>query len=179
MWPEIGRAAGRRFFRRRGVGHCRQRAPRRQPPDAVRQPQRAPPKAGALQPAHSDATAALKSEGSAVVVVARQERGSLGGRQLPGDPRAALASCAAAAPPCATFAAAAAAAGRVIGPWGDERAGGVMGWACKGGERAALGVSLCETVSSADLGGSSKYSYETYEDRSGDGQTDRDRQTDI
>jgi hypothetical protein len=33
---------------------------------------------------------------------------------------------------------------------------------------AALDVSLGETVSSADLGGSSKYSYETYEDRSGE-----------
>ena len=33
---------------------------------------------------------------------------------------------------------------------------------------AALGVSLGETAPSADLGGSSKYSYETYEDRSGE-----------
>ena len=32
----------------------------------------------------------------------------------------------------------------------------------------ALAVMLGETASSADLGGSSKYSYETYEDRSGE-----------
>ena len=33
----------------------------------------------------------------------------------------------------------------------------------------ALGVSLGETASSADLGGSSKYSNENFEDRSGEG----------
>jgi hypothetical protein len=33
---------------------------------------------------------------------------------------------------------------------------------------AALGVSLGETASSADLGGSSKYSNENFEDRSGE-----------
>ena len=33
----------------------------------------------------------------------------------------------------------------------------------------ALGVSLAETASSADLGGSSKYSNENFEDRSGEG----------
>ena len=38
----------------------------------------------------------------------------------------------------------------------------------RGDCKAALDVSLGETVSSADLGGSSKYSYETYEDRSGE-----------
>ena len=32
-----------------------------------------------------------------------------------------------------------------------------------------LGVSLSETVFSADLGGSSKYSNENFEDRSGEG----------
>ena len=34
---------------------------------------------------------------------------------------------------------------------------------------AALGVSLGETAPSADLGGSSKYSNENFEDRSGEG----------
>ena len=34
---------------------------------------------------------------------------------------------------------------------------------------AAFGVSLGETASSADLGGSSKYSNENFEDRSGEG----------
>jgi len=38
----------------------------------------------------------------------------------------------------------------------------------RGDCEAALDVSLGETVSSADLGGSRKYSYETYEDRSGE-----------
>ena len=33
----------------------------------------------------------------------------------------------------------------------------------------ALGVSLGETASSADLGGSSKYSNENFEDRNGEG----------
>ena len=33
----------------------------------------------------------------------------------------------------------------------------------------AFGVSLGETASSADLGGSSKYSNENFEDRSGEG----------
>ena len=33
----------------------------------------------------------------------------------------------------------------------------------------AFGVSLGETASSADLGGSSKYSYDNYEGRSGEG----------
>ena len=34
----------------------------------------------------------------------------------------------------------------------------------RGGCVEALGVSLCETTSSADLGGSSKYSNENFED---------------
>ena len=34
----------------------------------------------------------------------------------------------------------------------------------RGGRRAAFGVSLSETASSADLGGSSKYSNENFED---------------
>jgi hypothetical protein len=34
---------------------------------------------------------------------------------------------------------------------------------------AALGVNLSETTPSADLGGSSKYSNENFEDRSGEG----------
>ena len=39
----------------------------------------------------------------------------------------------------------------------------------RGDCEAALDVSLGETVSSADLGGSSKYSNENFEDRSGEG----------
>ena len=39
----------------------------------------------------------------------------------------------------------------------------------RGGREAALDVSLGETASSADLGGSSKYSNENFEDRSGEG----------
>jgi hypothetical protein len=38
-----------------------------------------------------------------------------------------------------------------------------------GGCSETLGVSLGETASSADLGGSSKYSNENFEDRSGEG----------
>ena len=38
----------------------------------------------------------------------------------------------------------------------------------RGGSDAAFGVSLGETASSADLGGSSKYSNESFEDRSGE-----------
>ncbi len=38
----------------------------------------------------------------------------------------------------------------------------------RGDREAALDVSLGETVSSADLGGSSKYSNENFEDRSGE-----------
>ena len=38
----------------------------------------------------------------------------------------------------------------------------------RGGRDAAFGVSLGETASSADLGGSSKYSNESFEDRSGE-----------
>ena len=38
----------------------------------------------------------------------------------------------------------------------------------RGGRDAASGVSLGETASSADLGGSSKYSNESFEDRSGE-----------
>ena len=38
-------------------------------------------------------------------------------------------------------------------------------WVCD----EAFGVSLGETASSADLGGSSKYSNENFEDRSGEG----------
>jgi hypothetical protein len=38
----------------------------------------------------------------------------------------------------------------------------------RGGRGAALGVSLGETAPSADLGGSSKYSNENFEDRSGE-----------
>ncbi len=52
-----------------------------------------------------------------------------------------------------------------------QRAGGREGCGASCGvsrSEAALDVSLGETVSSADLGGSSKYSYETYEDRSGE-----------
>ena len=44
----------------------------------------------------------------------------------------------------------------------SERVGG------RGGGDAALGVSLGETASSADLGGSSKYSNENFEGRSGE-----------
>ena len=43
---------------------------------------------------------------------------------------------------------------------------------CVGGRGscdADFGVSLVETASSADLGGSSKYSNENFEDRSGEG----------
>ena len=43
---------------------------------------------------------------------------------------------------------------------------------CVGGRGScdeAFGVSLGETASSADLGGSSKYSNENFEDRSGEG----------
>ena len=43
---------------------------------------------------------------------------------------------------------------------------------CVGGRGSCdegLGVSLPETASSADLGGSSKYSNENFEDRSGEG----------
>ena len=43
---------------------------------------------------------------------------------------------------------------------------------CVGGRGScdeAFGVSLHETASSADLGGSSKYSNENFEDRSGEG----------
>ena len=39
----------------------------------------------------------------------------------------------------------------------------------RGGSDAAFGVSLGETASSADLGGSSKYSNESFEGRSGEG----------
>ena len=39
----------------------------------------------------------------------------------------------------------------------------------RGGRDEVLGVSLDETASSADLGGSSKYSNENFEDRSGEG----------
>ena len=39
----------------------------------------------------------------------------------------------------------------------------------RGGCDEAFGVSLSETASSADLGGSSKYSNENFEDRSGEG----------
>ena len=39
----------------------------------------------------------------------------------------------------------------------------------RGGCGSALDVSLSETASSADLGGSSKYSNENFEDRSGEG----------
>ena len=39
----------------------------------------------------------------------------------------------------------------------------------RGACEAALGVTLGETGSSADLGGSSKYSNENFEDRSGEG----------
>ena len=38
----------------------------------------------------------------------------------------------------------------------------------RGGRDAAFGVSLGETASGADLGGSSKYSNESFEDRSGE-----------
>ena len=38
----------------------------------------------------------------------------------------------------------------------------------RGGRDAAFGVSLGETASSEDLGGSSKYSNENFEDRSGE-----------
>ena len=38
----------------------------------------------------------------------------------------------------------------------------------RGGREAAWDASLGETAPSADLGGSSKYSYETYEGRSGE-----------
>ena len=38
----------------------------------------------------------------------------------------------------------------------------------RGDRDAAFGVSLGETVSGADLGGSSKYSNENFEDRSGE-----------
>jgi len=38
----------------------------------------------------------------------------------------------------------------------------------RGDREAALDVSLSETVPSADLGGSSKYSNENFEDRSGE-----------
>lgn len=38
----------------------------------------------------------------------------------------------------------------------------------RGGREAASGASLGETASSADLGGSSKYSNESFEDRSGE-----------
>ncbi len=38
----------------------------------------------------------------------------------------------------------------------------------RGGRDAAFGASLGETASSADLGGSSKYSNESFEDRSGE-----------
>jgi len=38
----------------------------------------------------------------------------------------------------------------------------------RGGRGAVLGVSPDETASSADLGGSSKYSNENFEDRSGE-----------
>ena len=38
----------------------------------------------------------------------------------------------------------------------------------RGDCEAALDVSPCETASSADLGGSSKYSNENFEDRSGE-----------
>ena len=38
----------------------------------------------------------------------------------------------------------------------------------RGGRDAALGVSLGQTASGADLGGSSKYSNESFEDRSGE-----------
>ena len=38
----------------------------------------------------------------------------------------------------------------------------------RGGCGSALDVSLSETASSADLGGSSKYSNENFEDRSGE-----------
>eukprot|EP00794_Sanderia_malayensis_P021162 gene21162-biopygen14707 len=38
----------------------------------------------------------------------------------------------------------------------------------RGGRDAALGANLGETASSADLGGSSKYSNESFEDRSGE-----------
>ena len=44
-----------------------------------------------------------------------------------------------------------------------ERVGG------RGGREEASGVSLGQTASSADLGGSSKYSNENFEDRSGEG----------
>ena len=39
----------------------------------------------------------------------------------------------------------------------------------RGGFDEAFGVSLGEKASSADLGGSSKYSNENFEDRSGEG----------
>jgi hypothetical protein len=39
----------------------------------------------------------------------------------------------------------------------------------RGDRDEEFGVSLLETVSSADLGGSSKYSNENFEDRSGEG----------
>ena len=39
----------------------------------------------------------------------------------------------------------------------------------RGGFDEAFGVSLREKASSADLGGSSKYSNENFEDRSGEG----------
>ncbi len=38
----------------------------------------------------------------------------------------------------------------------------------RGGRDAAFGVSLGQTASGADLGGSSKYSNESFEDRSGE-----------
>ena len=39
----------------------------------------------------------------------------------------------------------------------------------RGGRDEGFGVILSETASSADLGGSSKYSNENFEDRSGEG----------
>jgi hypothetical protein len=49
--------------------------------------------------------------------------------------------------------------------WANARPRPVGG---RGGRGAARGVSLSETASSADLGGSSKYSNENFEDRSGE-----------
>ena len=44
-----------------------------------------------------------------------------------------------------------------------------MSWRAWGGCYEALGVSLSKTAPGADLGGSSKYSNESFEDRRGEG----------
>ena len=49
--------------------------------------------------------------------------------------------------------------------WANARPRPVGG---RGGREEALSVSLSQTASSADLGGSSKYSNENFEDRSGE-----------